>query len=242
MSIKSPRAPLPEALTQPSRGRVLLLAPHADDDVLGPGGTVCLHRDAGDPVKVVVLYNGVAGAPDDSYSPDEILRVRREEAKRGGAHLGLDDYEFFDYPEGHFPGPAEFEAATERLKGILEAFKPDIVYAPWIGEHHLDHHIACRVIRAALGEVRYTGEAWGYEVWTPLIAERIVDITPVIERKKAALAEHVSQLEHTDFIHKSLGLSAQRSLYLEKGALYGEAFCSLSGSASNRGKGSLGHD
>ena len=91
--------------------------------------------------QVVVLYNGVAGAPDDSYSPDEILRVRREEAKRGGAHLGLDDYEFFDYPEGHFPGPAEFEAATKRLKGILEAFKPDIVYAPWIGEHHLDHHI-----------------------------------------------------------------------------------------------------
>ena len=201
-----------------------------------------MHRDAGDPVKVVVLYNGVVGAPNDSYTPEAIAQLRREEARRGGAHLGLDDYEFFDYPEGHFPGPAEFEAASKRLRGILEEFKPDIVYAPWIGEYHLDHHIACRVIRAALGEVKYTGEAWGYEVWTPLIADRIVDITPVIERKKAALLEHASQLEHTDFVHKSLGLSAQRSLYLPKGALYGEAFCALADPASGRDKGSCGHE
>ena len=49
----------------------------------------------------------------------------------------------------------------------------------------------------------------------------------VIERKTAALGEHKSQLEHTDFIHKALGLSAQRSLYLDKGARHGEAFCDL---------------
>jgi LmbE family N-acetylglucosaminyl deacetylase len=238
----TPRAPLPKALVQPPAGRVLLLAPHADDDILGPGGTVCLHRDAGDPVKVVVLYNGIAGAPGDQYSPEQICKLRQEEARRGGAHLGLDDYEFFDYPEGHFPGPAEFEDAVGRLKQILIEYKPDILYAPWIGEYHLDHHVACRAIRAAMGEAKYGGEAWGYEVWTPLIAQRIVDISPVIERKRAALGEHASQLEHTDFIHKSFGLSAQRSLYLPKGATHGEAFCALVDPASGPGKGSCDHD
>ncbi|MFT6364281.1 MAG: LmbE family N-acetylglucosaminyl deacetylase [Planctomycetota bacterium] len=227
MSLKSPRAPLPKALAQPPSGRVLLLAPHADDDILGPGGTLCLHRDAGDPVKVVVLYNGIAGSPSDRYSAEEICELRQQEALRGGAHLGLDDYEFCGYPEGHFPGPAEFEVAVARVRGIVEAFQPDIVYAPWIGEYHLDHHVAARVTRAALGEAKFQGTAWGYEVWTPLIAQHIVDISAVIERKTAALGEHKSQLEHTDFIHKALGLSAQRSLYLPKGARHGEAFCDL---------------
>jgi len=33
-------------------------------------------------------------------------------------------------------------------------------------------------------------EVWGYETWTPLPANRIVDITSVLDRKKAAIAAH----------------------------------------------------
>ena len=46
------RAPLPEAVYAVPRGRVLLLAPHHDDDIIGAGGTAALHAEAGDPVRV----------------------------------------------------------------------------------------------------------------------------------------------------------------------------------------------
>lgn len=223
----SARAPLPQALTTPRPGPVLLFAPHADDDIIGPGGTAALHAAQGDSVHVVVVFDGVAGDPDGRFDPDELRQRRQDEARRGGQHLGLSSYEFWGYPEGHEPGPGEFGAAVGRVAECVRERAPQSVYAPWVGEHHLDHHVLGRVVRAALHACDFAGEAWGYEVWTPLVPTHIVDITALYEKKVAALEEHQSQLEYTDHVHKALGMQAQRSLYLPSGSLWGEAFAPL---------------
>ncbi|MFM8478219.1 MAG: PIG-L deacetylase family protein, partial [Planctomycetaceae bacterium] len=41
-----------------SSGPVLVIAAHPDDEVLGCGGAIALHRDAGDPVTVVIATRG----------------------------------------------------------------------------------------------------------------------------------------------------------------------------------------
>ncbi len=232
------RSPLPEALIAPPPGRVLCFVPHPDDDVLGLGGTLCLHRNAGDPVKVVVLFDGALGDGSGLHDRHELVALRQREARLAGAHLGLDDYEFWGYPEGHVPGPGEFQGAVERVKQTITDFAPDRIYGPWVGEQHLDHHIAARVLRAAIGELGWDGAALGYEVWSPCQAHWIVDVSAVIDAKIAALREHASQLADTNFEHMALGLSAQRSLYLSKGSRHGEAFCPLIDPANE----SCGHD
>ena len=83
-----------------------------------------------------------------------------------------------------------------------------------------------RIVRAALFELEYDGAAYGYEVWTPLVPTHVVDVDPVIERKRSALAEYHSQLEENDLLHTGLGLTAQRSLYVP-GSRWAEAFRSL---------------
>ena len=221
------RAPLPETPRALERGAVLVLAPHADDDVIGAGGTAALHARQGDAVRVLVVYDGVAGDPDRRHRPEELRELRRAEARAGGAHLGLSDYDFWGYPEGHEPPPAELREGVARLAEYVRALSPRTVYAPWIGEHHLDHHVLARVARAALELADFRGTAWGYEVWTPLVPTRIVDITPLYELKVRALQEHRSQLEYTDHVHKALGMQAQRSLYLPAGSRWGEAFAPL---------------
>ena len=218
------RSPLPETLERPPRGRVLLLAPHADDDVLGAGGTVAKHVDQGDHVQVVIAYDGLAGDPDGRYDPAEYLEKRRAEARRAGGHLGLEDYHFWNYPEGHEPGPDELRGAAGMLARHVQAFAPDLVYAPWIGDYHVDHWVLARATRLALASIGFGGEAWGYEVWTPLVPTRIVDITDVFDRKKRALEEHASQLAYHDLAYKGLAISAQRAMYLSDEALHGEAF------------------
>lgn len=229
----SERAPLPRTAASPRAGRVLLFAPHADDDVIGAGGTACLHARQGDPVRVVVAYDGVAGDPARRHEPDELRALRRREALAGGAHLGLSDYAFWDYPEGHEPGPDEFRAGAARVAELVVSYAPDTVYAPWVGEHHVDHHVLARVVRAGLELARFGGDAWGYEVWTPLVPTLIVDVTAVVEHKESALREHRSQLEYTDHMHKALGMQAQRSLYLPAAARYGEAFRPLGRAAGD---------
>jgi N-acetylglucosamine malate deacetylase 1 len=220
------RAPLPRALRAPPRGKVLVLAPHADDEVIGAGGTLALHVEAGDEVEVLVTFDGVQGlSPELRVSRG--ASVRREEARRAGAHLGLSRYEFWSYPEGHEVRGAELDAAVTRLAEHIASRSPAIVYAPWLGEHHLDHHVLSRAATAALARIDFRGEAWGYEVWTPLVPTCVIDVTRVWERKVAALREHASQLEHTDLLHRMGGLAAHRSVYLEPGARYGEAFAPL---------------
>ena len=221
------RSPLPIAVLRPSRGRVLHLAPHADDDVIACGGTLSHHAAAGDPVRVVVVFSGEAGDPEGRYDSASYAELRQSEARAGGEHLGLHDYEFWNFPEGHEPSAEELVGATHKLAACIEEFAPDIVYSPWIGEHHLDHYVLARVARMAVFALDFQGQAWGWEVWTPLIPTHIVDITEVYAKKVAALREHKSQLKYQDLVHMGLSISAQRSMYISLEAEHGEALAPL---------------
>ena len=217
------RAPLPEQLARPPAGRVLVFAPHADDELIGCGGTLAMHAAYGDPVRVVVAFDGTA---DRSLFAEDPLR-RRREARAGGRRLGVGDYRFLGQPEGHRPSADELARGVGLIRAELEDFRPDLVYAPWLGEHHLDHHVLSRAVRIALCAARFSGQAWGYEVWTPLVPERVVDVTCAFERKLTALCAHASQLALADHLHAAAGLGAQRSAYLDHPARQGEAFTQL---------------
>ncbi len=221
------RAPLPRTVQRPARGRVLVLAPHPDDDVLGCGGTAALHREQGDPVHVLIVFGGLGGDPDGRWEPGEYRELRRRETRAAGRHLGLEEYEFWEYPEGHVPGREELAAASSRLATRIAELRPDTIYAPWVGEYHVDHHALARTARLALARASFRGEAWGFEVWTPLVPTLIVDVSPFFERKRAALLEHRTQLAYRDLPRKGLALGAQRAMYLAPEAIHGEGFAPL---------------
>ena len=216
------RSPRPEVLEGPSSGRALIVAAHADDEVIGCGGTAALHSELGDAVRVVVALDDTE--PGAAVDPS----LRRNEARAGGRRLGLRDYHFLLAGAAESsPGPLEMAVAATRVAEQVIEFRPDLVYAPWFGEHLFAHHALCRATRAALAACEYAGEAWGYEVRTPLVATRVVDVTSVWDRKIAALCEHTSQLALGDLLSAVTGLGAQRSLHLGTGARRGEAFAEL---------------
>jgi LmbE family N-acetylglucosaminyl deacetylase len=233
------RAPFPETVTSPEHGRVLVVAPHPDDDLLGCGGTASLHALQGDPVHVVIAYDGLLGDPEGRYDRTELARMRREEAVAGGACVGLEHYEFWSYPEGHEPTADELRAGATRLAERMTELGTDTVYAPWIGEQHLDHHVLARVVRLACALSGFSGRAWGYEVWTPLSATLVVDVTRVYPMKVQGLLKHRTQLAYADIVHYGLGLNAHRSLYLPADGHFGEAFAPL-GPASEADRAALG--
>lgn len=69
-------------------------------------------------------------------------------------------------------------------------------------------------------------EVWGFEWWTRLVANRLVDITRVWERKQAAAACHATAARAFD-LTAGLALSRWRSLSGLHGVGYGEAFLAL---------------
>ena len=77
-----------------SMTRVLVIAAHPDDE-LGMGGTIAVHSDAGDAVRIVVVTDGSATVPGDAET-----RARKEdEAVRAAAELGVTDYVHLDLPD-----------------------------------------------------------------------------------------------------------------------------------------------
>ena len=213
------------------RGRVLVIAPHADDEVLGCGGTLTRHVARGDEVEVIILTDGARGTSDGSTDL-ELVRQRRQEAVAGMALLGVSKCEFWELPEGHEPDAGVLGALSLRLAMRICGSKPDLVFAPWIGEGHADHYHAARLVRLGLALSAFDGLALGYEVWTPLEPRWLVDVSEVWERKRAAVNEHTSQLEHTDLYGIARANAARRAHLLGGKRAPGEvpraeAFCEL---------------
>ncbi len=213
------------------KGRVLVIAPHADDEVLGVGGTLARHIERGDSVDVLVLTDGARGTADGASSL-ELVEIRRREAVAGMAQLGVATQEFWGLPEGHAPETNLMGALALRLAMRITTSQPDVIYAPWIGEQHADHYQAARLARLALALSGWEGLALGYEVWSPLEPHWLVDISVVWDQKLAAVEEHMSQLDHTDLCELARSNSARRAHLLSssspfKSLQHAEAFCDL---------------
>ena len=96
----SERAPLPETLHDLARGPVLLLAPHPDDELLGCGLTCHRHHLQGDPVHVVVAYDGALGNKgSEGTARAEFVRTRQQETRAACRVLGFDSVERWNQHE-----------------------------------------------------------------------------------------------------------------------------------------------
>ncbi len=72
----------------PAARRVLVLAPHADDEVFGCGGAIMRHADRGVPVRVVVAADGGHGVSDENLAAGlEQHAAARPSCYRRGIHV-----------------------------------------------------------------------------------------------------------------------------------------------------------
>jgi N-acetylglucosamine malate deacetylase 1 len=218
---------------QPESGRITVLAPHMDDEVLGCGGTIARHAQAGAEVSVIFLTDGRYGSganaalsePERSLKQCELIDVRKEEARRAGGILGVKSISFLDAEDGRLRADSRVPA---QLRAILERERPQIVYLPFFLENHPDHSAASAMLIAAAAAAIHDLECRCYEVWTPLFPNIIVEIDATLELKRRALDCYQSQLADMDYAHTGLGLNAYRASAIGcKTARFAEAFFAL---------------
>jgi LmbE family N-acetylglucosaminyl deacetylase len=203
----------------PPRGKVLVLAPHADDETIGCGGTLVLHARRGDEVKVVVLTDGAAGDRRGHYRGRDYPALRRAEARRAAGVLGVSSLEFWNLPDGRLEGCREL---APRLRTLLRSEMPAVVYAPSGGDAHPDHKAVSGAVDAAAGS-RPPFILSRYEVWAEIRPGGAVDISAVFPTKLAALACYATQLRYVDYAANAARVNAARGLLLAD-ARYAEAF------------------
>jgi N-acetylglucosamine malate deacetylase 1 len=215
-------------IIDPPRGRVLVLAPHPDDESCGLGGTLARHRAQGDPVRVLFLSDGRSGDPEGRYGPDTAAQ-RQKEALAACEILGGLEAVFYGYPDGRVVSDSDLRMAADRLLQDIQTYAPDLIYVPWEGEAHSDHAMVWSALALTFEELRKDPadalpRVLEYEVWSPLPADYIIDVTATADKKRQAMLAHTSQISYTDYPHQLMGLAAHRSVYLPKSSRYGEAF------------------
>ena len=214
---------------------IVVFAPHMDDEVIGPGGTIALHRQAGATVTHVFLTDGLGSGPElreERISAEELERRRRDlgetrkrESREAAELVGIKELIFLDAPDGKLHETPEI---VDRVHRILEEKKPNLIYAPSIVDDHRDHRATNRILRLALEQLPKEIASGilirGYEVWTPLPANRMVDISPVEALKRQAINLFASQTRFVDYARAILGLNQFRSMIHLFGRSTAEAF------------------
>ena len=205
-------------LALPPFRRVLVLAAHPDDETAGCGGTMALLAGAGATVEVAIATSG-EGTIGADLSPGEVARRREAEARRACDVLGARPPRLLSHPDGKLPDA--IDALAIDLGALVADVTPEAIFLPWFLDGHRDHQALGKALeRAGIADGI---ELWGYETWTPLPPNRLVDITTVFDRKERALAEY--ETAHLAFdVSSMLGINRYRSAHAQVGKGYAEAF------------------
>lgn len=199
--------------------KILVIAPHPDDEVLGCGGAIKKYALENNEVYVCVVTK--AYAPD---WPQDFLEERPKEIDRARKILGVKKVYFLDYPT------VKLDTVPQKnlVKSISEVIKdtvPDTIFIPHKGDINKDHRL---IFEASLVAARPTDSAiknilsyeilseseWGnpIESFAPNV---YMDISETFDGKIEAMKAYVSELR--DYPHPR-SLEAIEALAKKRGS------------------------
>lgn len=130
--------------------RVLVVAAHPDDEVLGCGATIARHAKAGDAVRILILAEGVTSRrPKRQVRRDAApLGSVRRSARLANRRLGVADVVLHGFSDNRMDG-MDLLDVVKVVEKHLEEFGPDTVYTHHAGDLNVDHRIAHQAVLTA---------------------------------------------------------------------------------------------
>lgn len=194
--------------------RLLIVAPHPDDECIGPGGILALYPHL---CKVIVLTDGRQG--QGNIAPEVAKQIRKQEFIDEMRDAGISNYEMLDYEDG------SLMQHTDCLENVnLSSFTK--IFVTGIHDDHPDHTAAYVSVRQAVKKQAVTNvEIYLYEVHAPLQEiTHILDITSVIKEKRNLIRHHQSQMTSLPYDKMAQSLAEYRALQNRAKDSYYEAY------------------
>jgi LmbE family N-acetylglucosaminyl deacetylase len=220
--------------------RILVVAPHADDETLGVGGTIARHVAEGYDVHVAVV-TGHGEEPHPLW-PRSLWDGIRAEAREAMAVLGVKHLYFEEVPAVLVAEQPAWKL-NNTIGGLVDKIQPDVLFVPFPFDMHKDHREIFHSLSVAWRPHSPTGrkikQVYCYEVqsethWNApyleagFLPNTWVDISAHLETKLRALACYASQIRPAP---DARSLDAIRALAIWRGSQQGiaaaEAFVSI---------------
>ncbi len=204
-------------LIKPIGERPLILAPHPGDEVMAMGGTMALYAKSRVQLRVLTLTAGCRGTNTGRLSRALGPKRKREQIK-GFEEIGVVTPTWWSLDEN-------FTITDDMVSEFLDYvddLNPDVIYLPSILDDHSDSRSAVELVYKTLPRLPKSKlrELWigQYELWTPLVPNKLLYCDEVIAKKEAAIKCHESQLLCRDYLGAMLGLSRYRAAMLGFGS------------------------
>lgn len=182
-----------ENLSTLEEERVLILAPHVDDETIGIGGTIINHVQRGHHVVCVYMTDGSRSVT--SLSKEMLVAERKKEALTVKEILGINEVYFLNFPDG---GVQSTPATQAKLLSIITKVSPDVIYCPTIVDCHEDHIATARILADIFKKYTHLAPIVRlYEINCPIPPDEInciIDITPFQQNKIKAMDVFRSQV------------------------------------------------
>jgi len=211
--------------------KVLVVAPHADDETLGAGATMARMATEGHEVTVCVMTGHGEDGPHPLW-PRIAWDVVRGEAGKAMEVLGVKELIFREIPAAIVAGYPIHKLCKEAV-GVIEEVRPEVLFVPFLWDLHRDHRemfhafsVAWRPTSAAGKAIR---EIYAYETlsethWNTAYLEPgfmpnvHVDVSDFLEKKMEALGCYKSQIQPAP---ATRSLTAVRAQAMWRGAQVG---------------------
>lgn len=195
--------------------KILVVAPHADDESIGCGGLLALY---GKQCDLMLLTDGRKGHTTEAFSDEcELIQIRKNEFRKAAEIADVANIIFLDIEDGTV-------AKNKKMIYKQDIRIYDYIFVPNRHESHVDHRVVLSVFRKMKRKQRAKAKLFEYEVWTPLRhATWFLDISDVVSTKRQMINQHVSQLADINYTEKGLALSCYRGAF--NNTNYSEAYC-----------------
>lgn len=185
--------------------KILVIAAHPDDEVLGCGGTLALVADQGAQIHVAFLADGVFSRGTAS-GRDAELAARRAAAQKACDVLGVRSVSFGDFPDNRMDS-VELLGIVKFIEALIAEYRPDTVFTHHAGDVNVDHRriheavvTACRPQRGHPVRTLLFFEVPSSTEWQPpgsgvvFAPNWFIDTSNTLERKLMALDAYTAEL------------------------------------------------
>ncbi len=186
--------------------KVLVIAAHPDDEVLGVGGTIAKLSAGGTECHLLIVTDGSSSQYRDSDHLQEILDAKMLETKNCADIIGFKSIHYGEFPDMKLDKTLHI-AINQVIEKVIDEIQPDTVFTHFWGDVNRDHQEVYKstlvAVRPVMGQV--VKELYCYRVpssteWTPNKADTMfmpnyfVDIEKFAERKYKAFTYYATEL------------------------------------------------
>lgn len=126
--------------------KVLIVAAHPDDEMLGCGGTIARLQQEGKNVHILLLGEGPVART--SQNTEETISVARNSAQKAAGTLGIDNVYFAALPDNRFDTVALLDV-VQIIEKVAAMTMPDVVFTHHAGDMNQDHRITHQAVMTA---------------------------------------------------------------------------------------------